>query len=348
MKVYAHFFEEKGEKEVQYRWRTLLQFGDSWEVIGSVVMKNPGSAEPKSAVSDEKILTQLNKFDATEKWYEFTADNTMQNIEKLFREYSEFNNSDFEGVIQIFNLFNVKNPNLIKALKTAQNVKNQPFFQTTDDNLNNLKAPVYLGWGDLGNDEQFKPVAVKFFEKAKSLNQNYLYNDFNENSFYHPQYLMGRGKYKPKSIYLKSCFLENTTQPKNIEDFNFQPNVNPQNIFNQLKEKFKDSTILEKNKTTIRIPFPDVSKLQLTITQSGNGSIGIRHTDFNPKENYSKKEYYEQDSFSEILNEFGYTSTVAWLGQKNFKDFEGFSDDKIAEEITKEIVDLKTEFQQVK
>ncbi|GIJ93186.1 hypothetical protein CAPN002_04040 [Capnocytophaga stomatis] len=52
MKVYAHFFEEKGEKEVQYRWRTLLQFGDSWEIIGSVVMKNPGSAESKLVVRD--------------------------------------------------------------------------------------------------------------------------------------------------------------------------------------------------------------------------------------------------------------------------------------------------------
>ncbi|GIJ96107.1 hypothetical protein CAPN001_06760 [Capnocytophaga stomatis] len=129
-----------------------------------------------------------------------------------------------------------------------------------------------------------------------------------------------------------------------MEDFNFQPNINPQNIFNLLKENFKDSTIL----TTIRIPFPNVSKLQLTITQSGKGSIGVRHTDFNPKENYSKKEYYEQDSFSEILSEFGYTSAVTWLGQKNFKDFDGFSDDEIAEEIINEIENLKTKFQQVK
>lgn len=27
-----------------FRWRTLLQYGNSWEVIGSVVMKNPGGA----------------------------------------------------------------------------------------------------------------------------------------------------------------------------------------------------------------------------------------------------------------------------------------------------------------
>ncbi|MFJ1430780.1 hypothetical protein ACILE2_08265 [Capnocytophaga canimorsus] len=348
MKVYAHFFKEKGEKEVQYRWRTLLQFGDSWEVIGSVVMKNPGSAKSKLVVSDEKILEQLNKFDASEKWHEFTADNTMQNIEKLFREYSKFNNSDFKGVIQIFNLFNVIEADLGEALKIAQNVKNQLFYQTTDIDLNNLKAPVYLGWGGLGNDEQFKPAALKFFEKVKSLNISYLHNEFEVNSFYHPLYLIGRGKNKPKSIYLKSCFLENTTQPKNMKDFNFQPNINPQNIFNLLKENFKDSTILEENKTTIRIPFPDVSKLQLTITQSGKGSIGVRHTDFNPKENYSKKEYYEQDSFSEILSEFGYTSAVTWLGQKNFKDFDGFSDDEIADEIIAEIESLKTDFDKVK
>lgn len=51
MKVFAHYMgNEKdwnlSEDGFQYRWRTLLKFGDSWNVIGSVIMKNPGSAQP--------------------------------------------------------------------------------------------------------------------------------------------------------------------------------------------------------------------------------------------------------------------------------------------------------------
>ena len=57
MKVFAHYMgNEKdwnlSEDGFQYRWRTLLKFGDSWNVIGSVIMKNPGSAQPlKSEIS---------------------------------------------------------------------------------------------------------------------------------------------------------------------------------------------------------------------------------------------------------------------------------------------------------
>lgn len=44
MKVFAHYMgNEKdwnlSEDGFQYRWRTLLKFGDSWNVIGSVIMK---------------------------------------------------------------------------------------------------------------------------------------------------------------------------------------------------------------------------------------------------------------------------------------------------------------------
>lgn len=43
MKVYAQYFELEG---ISYRLNTILQFGDSWELLGNVVLANPGSAEP--------------------------------------------------------------------------------------------------------------------------------------------------------------------------------------------------------------------------------------------------------------------------------------------------------------
>ncbi len=46
-----------------FRWRTLLQYGNSWEVIGSVVMKNPGGANFRhpshQAIDDAETLRQL-------------------------------------------------------------------------------------------------------------------------------------------------------------------------------------------------------------------------------------------------------------------------------------------------
>ncbi len=45
MKAYALWHVENG---YEYRWRTLLQFGHSWKVIGSIYMKNPGSAFPNN------------------------------------------------------------------------------------------------------------------------------------------------------------------------------------------------------------------------------------------------------------------------------------------------------------
>ena len=55
MKVYTHFI--KIDENDGYRWRTLLQFGNSWDCIGSVVMKNPGSSK---MVDSEPISNDVN------------------------------------------------------------------------------------------------------------------------------------------------------------------------------------------------------------------------------------------------------------------------------------------------
>ena len=58
MKVYAHYKgKEKTGDGNSYRWRTLLQFGDSWECIGSVFMKNPGSVHQLYYESAAVVVT---------------------------------------------------------------------------------------------------------------------------------------------------------------------------------------------------------------------------------------------------------------------------------------------------
>ena len=62
MKVYTHFYLMDENTAIGFRWRTLLQYGNSWEVIGSVVMKNPGGAKFKSPTHqaiDSGTLTKV-------------------------------------------------------------------------------------------------------------------------------------------------------------------------------------------------------------------------------------------------------------------------------------------------
>lgn len=232
MKVYAHFREEGGR---MFRWRTLLQFGDSWQVVGSVVMKNPGSAyplTPNQCVSDMFILPELQAIDDSEPWYEFKPDITMSCITRLFGVQS--------GVIQIFNLFNIREADLAQALHLYDEASPCVFTQqtnphpssliphtsslisppssltsppssillsTTEQDISQLEGPVYLGWGPLGSDGRFRQKAQMIFDAVKD-RMNYLNPDFDSNPFFHPLYLMQYGAKKPEVVEVKRQFEE--------------------------------------------------------------------------------------------------------------------------------------------
>lgn len=123
MKVYTH--NKIANTDMGYRWRTLLQFGNSWDVIGSIVMMNPGGANFKypdhHAETDKELLNHLRQFDNdqsfTEDWYEFGSDPTLNLVNELFTERARLNGyGNLNGVIQIFNLFYLKDPNPNKGI----------------------------------------------------------------------------------------------------------------------------------------------------------------------------------------------------------------------------------------
>ena len=210
MKVFAHHFKSE-ETGNDYRWRTLLQFGSSWNIIGSVVMKNPGSAAPLKVVEDGNTINHLQSFDVDNTWYAFSADTTIRMIEQLFTAYYQ---SSLDGIVQVFNLMNVRDPNLERArIKHQQAVL--PFSKTTDEDIRQLVAPVYLGWANLGQVPDFMEDAERIFHVVKEEKDgNYLHEMFEDNLFYHPYYLMGQGKNRPKSQFLLNAFCQNTTSPK--------------------------------------------------------------------------------------------------------------------------------------
>ncbi len=227
MKVYTHY-NEIDNTDKGYRWRTLLQFGTSWDVIGSVVMMNPGGANFKypdhHAETEKELLDHLRRFDNdhsfNEAWFEFSSDPTLDLVNELFSERARANNqNELNGVIQIFNLFYLKDPNPNKgiALNNQFNLDdiNDKIF---NDDIKNLKAPCYLGFGQLSQNSQFRDKAKCFFDKAiHELGINYLNPVFEENSFMHPRRLMRFMKNKPEGMLLKLQFCYDTISSEKFQ-----------------------------------------------------------------------------------------------------------------------------------
>lgn len=333
MKVFAHY---ECNENIEYRWRTLLQFGSSWNVLGSVVMKNPGSAlrSNTNQIKDGYDHKELIKFDKKNEWYEFSPDSTMHCIERLFHEYCRQQSIAFEGVIQVFNLMNIRDPNLANAIDKSTKAKYDKLF-TTEEDIKHLISPIYIGWGQLGQSPLFKDNASRLFSATlMKEGSKYLDKEFQKNSFYHPQYLMGRGKNTPKSIYLLNAFCQNTQNPKcdihAIPTYSFSA----QSVFKGVAELLEQySEVIEKRNNVWR--FVLHGDYSISVTQSDNGYLGIRH--------YSNHNDEKSDDIVlDLLNSLGYTNASnSWLGTKPFKRY-GYDNETIIAAILKECDELKT------
>lgn len=215
MKVYTHY--EK-INDIEYRWKTLLQLGDSWNICATVVMKNPGSSNPINIKNDKPIpimnnelLKQLFLFDDAQKyrghkWYQFTVDNTMVQVGRLIEEYLRSHGKPVEGIIQIFNLFNIRDVDPCEAIGKMETGQIASFVSTIEDDIKELTPPIYLGWGNLKQHRYFKENAYRVFEETKKIT-SYLDPNYDNNPFYHPQYLLVYGKNKSRSKQILSSFL---------------------------------------------------------------------------------------------------------------------------------------------
>ncbi len=197
MNVYVRYIEEMG---VRYRWNTLLQFGDAWDVKGSVVMKNPGSSDFSSddcLIRETDILQQLETLSVMEEdvpWYSFRADRTMECIQEIFEDYY---NGNLNGVIRIFNLCNVMSADFspVKSLLKKGGIDSK-FFCTVEDDIKAMAGPVYFGWGDAW--KFCRNTARLYYEAGVKHNEagGFHYSELIEHKFYHPLYLMRYGKGK--------------------------------------------------------------------------------------------------------------------------------------------------------
>lgn len=214
MKVYAEFVEDDG---FQFRTNALLQFGNSWDLIGSIVMKNPGGAKPGKLITEEHIKSLNNFYNKNiddKNWSITNADNTMNNISAIFNGNYVGYNRELNGIIQIFNLSNICDTSVDNAHKKGNLTKSKFLLPNLDETIAQFKdKPVYIGFGNFytnRNSKHFEFLqnsAIKIFEFVKNSKNDYLEDDkitenlyYANNHFYHPQYInkpTKREKYLP-------------------------------------------------------------------------------------------------------------------------------------------------------
>lgn len=188
MKVFAKIVNDQNQ---EFRLNTVLQFGNSWDHIGNIVLINPGSSEAKT----EKLTVEKNELVKFEQgfeeyeWRKFSRDSTMGFIEKIFNGSYIGKNSSLNGCIQLFNLFNLKNQNLNQALKSIETIKvNQFTFGNNSPKYFNEK-PTYFGWGKvIYQDPKLKEIAESILSACPQ-DQRIQKNIEKQNSFYHPMYI---------------------------------------------------------------------------------------------------------------------------------------------------------------
>lgn len=356
MKVFTHYTTIELEND-GIRWRTILKFGNSWDVKGSVIMKNPGAANFKYsnhvAIASSEELEHLRFFDDGEikaDWYEFSSDPTMECIGRLFSEYYATKGEQLEGVIQIFNLFYLREANLATALNK---VKQFEIANMVDYDISHLSFPVYLGFADLAWHKTYGNAARKFFDAARKLGALYLNDDFNKNSYTHPLYLMMYGKNKEKCIRTKYQFYQNTLTPIIPQELidvaiaytaNLDNNVIMQKITAALNERFVLVKGEEKNHRYI---FDDL--IELTITDKEKGFVGFRHLKTDKSYyNYLKQDAPNECFYRDILSDFGFDTeksnkNKAWLARKCFKEY-GVSEKTVVAHILDELEKLRNRF----
>lgn len=353
MDVYARYFTEDGFK---FRKNTILKFGDShnWELIGNIVLINPGSAKPMIEEGKEKEIeenalkeiSRLQNLDKSEQdnWYQFKPDPTMQRIEMIFNGAYLQNNEmltekkELNGVIQLFNLFNLRDQNLHEALAALKSSKSNHLFSTERDISLIQGKPTYLGWGNAGKDNSSNP---ELRQKAEQIfnaiveNNDYLHPTFSDNPFYHPTFINRSIKRYHRSQQLLHNFyfnrIEYLKQPILSESKPIISNVKLELVDKVIQDiKANESNFKSDNgflnielndSKLIRLSFKGNENdiLSLTITSKDKGFIGIRAS------TQAKGKDFNADlkchtHYIELLEQFNFSENTSWLGRKAIKD----------------------------
>lgn len=133
----------------------------------------------------------------------------MQRIEKIFNGW--YINPDeikkLNGVIQLFNIFNVKNQNLSESIEKLPPDNDILFLLGIEKYFND--KPNYFGFSnDVLYDDRLRPIAENIFNNSSSIVKTVYNKEFDKNSFYHPTFI--NRSYK-RDFFQK--YMENVLKP---------------------------------------------------------------------------------------------------------------------------------------
>lgn len=157
---------EKDDKAgVFFRDQTILQFGNSWDLLANFILLNPGSALPLNEVSKTDFLRakKLPFFvepEEQEKYVEFSIDRLMQDVLKLF-------SSSYDGgTIRLYNLFNLKNQYSGEAIEQFKENAKHPKMFSSESEIKFCDAPVIVASGGNAKDSELKKQLIKHIQLA--------------------------------------------------------------------------------------------------------------------------------------------------------------------------------------
>lgn len=202
MKVFAQFIDGI----LPIRLNTILQFGDSWDPIAAVWLINPGSSKAASSVSPEEKVA-LDAIDNNNEWSIASIDATMGFLEKVLNGSYIGEHRELNGVVRLFNLYNLRQPILAEALKTITENEDVPNLITIDQDVNAVSGikNIYLGWGNAGKWDG-RELATRIFSQLDESQKQYCDPDFDKNAFYHPMYVNRGIRFKKTKDWLRKYY----------------------------------------------------------------------------------------------------------------------------------------------
>lgn len=205
MKAFAQFIEYN--KSIGIRKNTILQFGQSWEVIGAVWMINPGSSKPLNIPLSDSELEKLQGIDNNSNWHAASIDRTMGFLEKVLNGYYIGEKRELNGIIRVFNIYNLRNPNVEDAMKAIEQNPNIPDLVTIEQDITSIIGVdnVYLGWGNEGKYRS-REYAEKIFSLLSNNQKIYCNSDFMKNPFYHPMFVNRGIRFNSTKEWLRKYF----------------------------------------------------------------------------------------------------------------------------------------------
>lgn len=349
MKAFARWIkalpDNQGEEEFYFRKNTVLQFGNSWDIIGAAILINPGSAYPNQEVIDKGTISKLqeisNTFSDPGEWREFNVDSTMRFLEKIFSGWYIGRRKRLNGVILLYNIFNIRCPDLEEALKLRNDsrLKDMPDMITKRAELTTLDVPIYIGWGQTGKSE-LAQEAKKIFDNVHDRVCYYIGEDFNNALFYHP-------------LFVNTSYRKDATKRLLCKFLHVEGDVNPlikinetvgKNIIENIRSYIDKAKIVESTPSKLSFRLCDDILTMAIVAQKTKQYIILQHSDYDKRRNYRNYStaYKSVAEICDLIGPYGYSTTLdSSLGEKALNDFAATSVEEISNMILEEIQEIE-------